>query len=263
MVKENINLNYPIVLVHGIATHDSNKKVSCWGRIPAILKENGVQVFFGNTEAWGDYESNAIILKETIKKILLETNKEKVNIIAHSKGGLDSRYLIWKHNFGSKVASLTTISTPHNGSEIADLINNSNSLHKRTVKSVLSLFEKLSSDRKLSLYSVNYQLTTKYMKHFNNEVINNDNVYYQSFYTTIKNAFNDSFFFRSYNYLKKTCGENDGLVSAYSAQWHNTTKIEGNISHREILDIKGNKISGVDIPDIYISIVKDLSNREF
>ena len=101
------------------------------------------------------------------------------------------------------------------------------------------------------------------MKHFNNEVINNDNVYYQSFYTTIKNAFNDSFFFRSYKYLKKTCGENDGLVSVISMQWHNTTKIEGNISHREILDIKGKKISGVDIPDIYINIVKDLRERGF
>ena len=56
MLSEKIELNYPVLFVHGIAAHDSNKKISCWGRIPATLKENGVQVFFGNTEAWGDKE---------------------------------------------------------------------------------------------------------------------------------------------------------------------------------------------------------------
>jgi len=263
MVKENINLNYPIVLVHGISVHDRNKTFSCWGRIPETLENNGVQVFFGNTDSWGDYESNALILKETIKKILLKTNKEKVNIIAHSKGGLDARYLIWKHNFGGKVASLTTISTPHHGSEIADLINNGNLAHTKTANSALTLYGRLSNDIRPNIYSVNYQLTTKYMKQFNAEVINDDNVYYQSFYTTTKNAFQDRLFIRTYNYLKRNIGANDGLVSAFSSQWYNTTKIEGSISHREIQDIKRRKISSIDIPDIYINIVKDLRERGF
>jgi triacylglycerol lipase len=46
----------------------------------------------------------------------------KVHIIAHSMGGLDSRYLISKLGYGDRVASLTTISTPHRGSAIADVL---------------------------------------------------------------------------------------------------------------------------------------------
>ena len=46
----------------------------------------------------------------------------KVHIIAHSMGGLDSRYLISKLGYGDRVASLTTISTPHRGSAIADAL---------------------------------------------------------------------------------------------------------------------------------------------
>jgi triacylglycerol lipase len=47
-----------------------------------------------------------------------------VHIIAHSMGGLDSRYLLAKNlnNLAGRVASLSTISTPHWGSPIADLL---------------------------------------------------------------------------------------------------------------------------------------------
>jgi triacylglycerol lipase len=46
----------------------------------------------------------------------------KVHIIAHSMGGLDARYLISKLGYGDRVASLTTISTPHRGTAIADVL---------------------------------------------------------------------------------------------------------------------------------------------
>jgi triacylglycerol lipase len=37
-------------------------------------------------------------------------------------GGLDSRYLISTLRYGDRIASLTTISTPHGGSAVADVI---------------------------------------------------------------------------------------------------------------------------------------------
>ncbi|MBX3188009.1 MAG: hypothetical protein KF819_13385 [Labilithrix sp.] len=46
----------------------------------------------------------------------------KVHIVAHSMGGLDSRYLISKLGYGNRVASLTTISSPHRGTRIADVL---------------------------------------------------------------------------------------------------------------------------------------------
>jgi triacylglycerol lipase len=50
----------------------------------------------------------------------------EIHIIAHSMGGLDSRVLIAQNLHGlsdpGRIASLTTLSTPHRGSPVADLI---------------------------------------------------------------------------------------------------------------------------------------------
>ena len=50
---------------------------------------------------------------------------EKVHIIAHSGGGLDARLLAAPApglDFGSRISSITTISTPHHGSPVADVL---------------------------------------------------------------------------------------------------------------------------------------------
>jgi len=257
-------LKYPVVLVHGIVAHDRGGIVQFWGRIPDVLRKNGVQVFLGNTDAWGSYESNAEILKKTVEAVLQQTNSEKVNIIAHSKGGIDSRYLIWKYDFGDKIASLTTISTPHHGAEIADLIYKQNIIHTDIAKKALKIFGELYGDVNPDLYNVNYQLTTAKMKEFNEKVGRDAGVYYHSMYTTIKNSFDDFMFFYSYWYVKNVVGGNDGIVSEYSARWGDTvTKISGRISHAEIVDYKRKKVSGMDIPNIYLEIVRDLGGRGF
>ena len=102
------------------------------------------------------------------------------------------------------------------------------------------------------------------MKIFNGEVLPDNRVYYQSIYTTMKNAFDDLLFFHSHRYLEKTRGDNDGFVSEYSAKWgDNITKIEGRISHAEILDYNMRKLSGIHIPGIYKEIANGLSKRGF
>ena len=262
--NESVLIKYPVVLVHGIVAHDRGGIVYFWGRIPEVLRQKGIKVFFGNTDAWGSYESNAEILKTTIEAVLHETNSEKVNIIAHSKGGIDSRYLIWKYDFGDKVASLTTISTPHQGAEIADRIYKQEIIHSDITKRALAVFGELYGDANPDMYNVNYQLTTERMKAFNEEVTRDARVYYHSMYTTMNNSFDDPMFFYSYWYLKNAAGDNDGIVSEYSAKWgDNITKISGRISHAEILDIKARKISGIDIPNIYVNIVRDLGEKGF
>jgi triacylglycerol lipase len=263
-MQENIPLKYPVVLVHGVVAHDRAGKVKFWGRIPATLSALGADVFFGNTDAWGSYESNALTLKNTIEAILKKNGKEKVNIIAHSKGGIDSRYLIWNYNFGDKVASLSTICTPHSGSEIADLLHHRKIVHTKLIKKVLKIFGSFYGDANPDLYRVNCELTTENMRAFNKQVLADEQVFYQSLYVTMNNAFDDIAFFYSYLYLRKVIGQNDGVVSAHSAHWgENTAKIASGISHAEILDIKQKKISGVHIPNIYIGLIKTLAEKDF
>jgi triacylglycerol lipase len=255
---------YPIVLVHGIVAHDREGLIHFWGRIPETLEAQGVKVFFGNTDAWGAIDSNAEILKTTIDTILQETGSAKVNIIAHSKGGVDSRYLIWRYGYGDKVASLTTISTPHHGAEIADVLYGKEIVHTSIAQKAFSIFGELYGDKKPDLLSVGYELTTEKMKEFNETVGMDSQVYYQSLYTTMKNRMDDVMFFYSYQYIKGIAGNNDGIVSEHSAQWGpNVRKISGRISHAEILDVKKRKISGLDIPNIYITIVNELGAKGF
>ena len=264
MSANSILLKYPVVLVHGIAAHDRGKEVSFWGRIPEKLRQSGIEVFFGNTDSWGDFESNAQILRTSIDKVLCETGKDKVNIIAHSKGGIDSRYFIRKYDYGDKVASLTTISTPHHGSEIADAIYKQKIVHSGIVKKALRIFGKLYGDINPDLYNVNYQLTTEKMKEFNEKTGMDARVYYQSLYTTMKNSLDDLMFFYSYRYLKSVSGENDGVVSECSAKWGtNVIKIEGGISHAEVVDYKMKDISGINIPSIYLKIAAELGKKGF
>jgi triacylglycerol esterase/lipase EstA (alpha/beta hydrolase family) len=263
-MSENISLQYPVVLVHGIIAHDRASNIKFWGRIPEALMSRGIEVFFGNTDAWGTYETNALLLRMTIEHIVSQTKTEKVNIIAHSKGGIDARYLIWKHGFGGKIASLTTVCTPHHGSEIADLIYNKKITHKKFTRKVLSAFGELYGDASPNLCKLIYQLTTARMKKFNEKITMDDNVFYQSLYTTIEDASDIKIFPYTYSYIHKISGDNDGLVSECSAQWgDNITKIEGGISHVDILDVKAKEISGVNIPDIYVKMAQGLSELHF
>jgi triacylglycerol esterase/lipase EstA (alpha/beta hydrolase family) len=109
-------LKYPVLLVHGAGFRDKTLGfINYWGRIPELFSKHGVDVFYGGTDAWGSIENNAEVIRNKINDILNETKAEKVNIIAHSRGGLEARYLISTMNMAHTVASLTTISTPHHG----------------------------------------------------------------------------------------------------------------------------------------------------
>lgn len=258
-------LKYPIILVHGIGAKDSN---FFWGRIPKKLETIGLKVFLGNTDSWGSIENNAISLSKTVDYVLNLCQCDKVNIIAHSKGGLDSRFLISSLNYADKIASLTTISTPHYGSEIIDYIFKKKSIYNPISRKIVNLVVKLYGDKSPEPYKIVAELTTKSMIDFNLRNLNNEKVYYSSYYTFMKNAIDDLSYFLTYRYIKKSVGDNDGMVSIKSAQWgEDCTLIKGKngngISHTEIIDIKRKIISGVDIPDVYLNIVNKLSEKGF
>jgi triacylglycerol lipase len=54
-----------------------------------------------------------------IEKIREETGADKVNIIAHSQGGMDARFVA--HERPDLVASVVTVATPHRGTLVADI----------------------------------------------------------------------------------------------------------------------------------------------
>lgn len=257
-------LRYPIVLVHGIGFRDDTGDPFYWGRIPKTLREAGIAVYFGRTDAWGDYDSNAAILKSTIEEVLLETRSERVNLIGHSKGGLDSRYLVWKYGFGGEVASLTTIATPHHGAEVADLVYGAGIIHTKPLVGALETLGKIYGDSKPDIYRALAGLTTGNMREFNREVERDGEVYYQSLYSTMESAVDDLLFLYTFLYLQKISGNNDGLVSEASACWgDHCRKIPGSLSHHDIIDMKARNMRDIDVPALYLDIALDLARRGF
>lgn len=96
---------YPIVLVHGIILKDI-VFFKAFGRIEKTLKRQGYKVYTAKTDGFGTIENNAEQLKSHILKILELEHTDKVNLIAHSKGGLDSKYMINQLNFAEHVPPL-------------------------------------------------------------------------------------------------------------------------------------------------------------
>lgn len=77
-------------MVHGVFFRDF-RYLDYWGRIPAELEKNGTVIYYGNHQSAASVADSGAEIAARIKAVLQETGSEKVNIIAHSKGGLDSR----------------------------------------------------------------------------------------------------------------------------------------------------------------------------
>jgi triacylglycerol lipase len=128
---------YPIILAHGVARFDVLREIILdklgiaeekrkdnyhyFRGIKTHLQDNGFEVYHSNVDFAGDVSVRARDLRKNIRKVLRKTGAGKVHIIAHSMGGLDARHMIVDFDMADKVASLTTIGTPHLGTCIADL----------------------------------------------------------------------------------------------------------------------------------------------
>ena len=242
---------YPIVLLHGTGSRDKDH-ASCWGRIPKALESQGAEVYFGNQDAWGTIEENAITVKESINAVLATTGCGKVNIIALSKGGLEARYMIHKLDMAEKVASLTTVSTPHYGSKTMDFLCNNLKCLMKFAAIFANWFYIWLGDKKPDFYSACCQLTTTRCERFNLEILNSDQVYYQSYASLMTKLYSDMLLFLPHLTVKWFDGECDGIVSVNSAKWgefKGVIKGEGvrGVSHCDLRDLRRKDGSGTDI----------------
>ena len=163
------------------------------------------------------------------------------------------------------MASLTTIATPHHGAEIADLLAEREFIYLEPVASALRALGELYGDRNPDLYAVLNQLTSKEMADFNLEVVMDERVYYQSIYSVMNRSSDDVLFRFTYLYIYFISGANDGLVSERSAIWGNNYRriTDRGISHAQIVDLSKRRVNGVDVPSLYIDIVRDLAAKGF
>lgn len=264
---------YPILLVHGMGFRDY-KAVSYWGRIPQALKEAGCDVHLGHQDSNGDIETNAAHLAQRLQQILAETGAEKINIIAHSKGGLDCRYALSHLGAGDKVASLTTIATPHHGSKTVDRLMRFPDPLIRFVGLCTDGWFRLLGDKKPNSYKVFRAFTTQAAKTFNEETPDCDGVMYQSYAFVMRSPLSDIFMWFPNLVIGILEGENDGLLPPEAVKWGRFRGVyrgvgRRGISHCDEIDLRRRPLSGKsgdgisDIVDFYKGIVSELAEQGF
>ena len=257
---------YPLVFVHGIAIKDI-WFIKAFGRIDKHLTNEGYKIYKSKVDSFGTIENNAQILKDEINKILLEEHVDKVNIIAHSKGGLDAKYMIENLDMEDKVASLTTLCTPHAGSPIATNILRLPKWMLKFIAFWINFWYRIFGDKKPDSLTVCKQLAES--EEIEKETFKlNKNVYCQSYASQMKRKRNDftmSIPFIMFHYFAKGA-ITDGLVSVDSAAFgeYKGIAMEGNpISHSQIIGFAATKKKRERVYLFYSELCKDLVERGF
>ena len=89
-----------------------------------ISTKSGESVFVTVVPPFDTSAARAQALSKQIDDILKRTGKAKVNLVGHSQGGMDARVITSPQGlgYGDRVASVTTVATPHRGSKVADAV---------------------------------------------------------------------------------------------------------------------------------------------
>lgn len=221
--------NHPIILAHGIARFDF--LIACFTRqlgplrgfvevaadglhyfkgVARHLRRHGFDVYHSTVGFAAGLPRRAEDLREEVERVLALKGAGKVHIIGHSMGGLDARYMIARLGMADRVASLTTVGTPHHGTSLADWgLTHTNHKLLRALRPVIDLDGFMA-------------LTPAAGREFNESAAEAEaanEVFYQAYassqprrrvFTPLKGT---------WDIISQQEGENDGLVSHDSQLW--------------------------------------------
>ena len=114
---------YPIVLVHGLSGFDSLIFDYFYGVKSELSSVGATKVYAPQLTAYNNSEARGEELVEYLEDLRAITGASKFNLIGHSQGGIDSRYAAAVRP--DLVASVTSVGSPHRGSDTADVIKDS------------------------------------------------------------------------------------------------------------------------------------------
>lgn len=247
---------YPVVFCHGMLGYSMLKMhrptdINYFSSLRGFLDPRGVHVLFPRVGP----TSGVVERAEELRDQIIRWTEEPVNIVAHSMGGLDARYMIAKLGLAARVRSLTTIATPHRGSYMADWFQAN---FRRRVPLLLAAeaigfnVDGFSDCRPDACRKLNVSVQDAPI------------VRYFSYGGDVPPARLTPFLRRAWALLKPVEGPNDGLVSVESSRWgeylgaiqadHFAQTPDGVfVRDREDFDALG----------FYLKLIEDLARRGF
>lgn len=202
---------YPLVFCHGMLGYSVIRLrpvvlEKYFNGLRELLSERGFRVLMPELGRTHSIEQRAEQLRQAIGR----WTTEPVNIVAHSMGGLDARFLISKLGLTDRVVSLTTIATPHHGSHFADWF----------VERFDAQLPFLRSLERLGLEVDGFRDCTRTASRaFNQGVPDSAKVRYFSYSAFQVARKIPPVLRRSHSLIARVEGANDGLVSELSARW--------------------------------------------
>jgi triacylglycerol lipase len=109
----------PIILVHGVV---DNRSVFTLLRRALERRGFGRIYTLNYSPLTEDVREVAHRLERLVERVCTETGYERVHVIGHSMGGLVARYFVQRMGGDSRVHSLVTLGTPHQGTLPAHLV---------------------------------------------------------------------------------------------------------------------------------------------
>ncbi len=193
-------LRHPVVLAHGVLGFD---EIALAGRRPRYFRNSAEQLGPLGAEFHTPRVPPAApvsVRAGRLVALVRELPGARVNVIAHSMGGLDARFAIAQLGLADRVASLVTIGSPHHGTPLAEL-----PLSRATA-------------RLLKIQALR-DLTPRALERFNRETPDDPGVAYCSVIAATSLTHTNPLLWPSHAYLSARAGPNDGLVPASSQKW--------------------------------------------
>ena len=201
---------HPVVLLHGLLGFDElaigPARVAYFRGLTERIQRVGADVHRPRVARTA---AVAVRARQLVRRIE-QLSAKRVNIIAHSMGGLDARYAIAKLGLSERVASLVTIATPHRGTPLADIGSH-------------VLGETLRLRRALAVLGMDvpgfHDLTAPRMAAFNRKVSDARGVWYASVVAHVSGGRVHPLLWPTHRILSGRGGPNDGLVPLASQAW--------------------------------------------
>jgi len=207
----------PVVLVHGLFGFDRigvpGVKLHYFRGIVNHLESLGCEAHTVRLPAAASVPDRAKILVEKIVALGHGKDGFRVDLIAHSLGGLDSRYALAKLGLSKYVRSLVTIGTPHHGTPLANFAH----------EGPLGFARKAIKLVGIPLHALDW-LSPAALEKFNADVPDVPGVRYACVVGGIREAGTSVALAIApvHAYLRRVSGHNDGLVPIASQYWGET-----------------------------------------
>lgn len=219
-----LRLRHPLVFMHGFGLYAALWRKGMLHDEAMHLRQRGVWAFAPNVSPYHTVPVRAEEWATRLDHVLRETGAEKLNLVAHSMGGLDARFLISRRGWHDRVATLTTISTPHRGASAADYLMEQPQRIRQFVSDAADwLGVQALDDATADFQRAVEGLRPAYIQHtFNPNTPDHPSVRYWSYAGRAGEGTDVPLnpFFRPLNHvIYEREGINDGYVAIQSARW--------------------------------------------